>query len=46
MDESDIISGSDSSFELQTNAALFKVIRYGTKLPGLNPDSTHHLLAM
>ena len=42
MDESDIISGLDSSFE--SDEALF--IRCGTKLLGLTSDSTHHFLAM
>lgn len=44
MDGRDIISGLDPSFEFQTDEALF--IRCGTKLLGLNPDSTHHFLAM
>lgn len=40
MGEKDSTSGSGSSFEFQADAALFKVIRYGTELPVLNPVCT------
>ena len=41
MDERDVISGLDSSFEFQTDEALF--VRCETELLGLNP---YHFLAM
>ena len=44
MDERDVMSGLDSSFEFQTDEALF--VRCETELLGLNPDSTYHFLAM